>query len=169
MTVPLHCSEIVADELKSLLIPYGLRVCWVANHAPIPGSYWGESEAGLIGDMLWVRSDTPIHSALHEGSHFLCMDDARRASLHTDAGGEVLEECAVCYLQILLADRLTGVGRERMMQDMDTWGYTFRLGSAKRWFLEDASDARDWLFRQGFVDENGELLAPDRTFPHDSR
>jgi hypothetical protein len=31
------------------------------------------------------------------------------------------------------------------MADMDTWGYTFRLGSASAWFEHDADDARAWL------------------------
>jgi hypothetical protein len=50
------------------------------------------------------------------------MDAGRRRGLHTDAGGYDIEECTVCYLQILLADRLPGVGRGRRMQDMDTRG-----------------------------------------------
>ena len=73
------------------------------------------------------------------------MDPARRAALHTDAGGDYDEENAVCYLQILLADRLPGVGGERLMADMDRWGYSFRLGSARAWFERDADDARQWL------------------------
>ena len=39
-----------------------------------------------------------------------------------------------------------------MMRDMDDWGYTFRLGSAKRWFQEDAEDARQWLLEQQLID-----------------
>jgi hypothetical protein len=57
----------------------------------------------------------------------------------------------VCYLQILLADRLPGFGRARMLADMDAWGYSFRLGSARRWFEEDAQDARDWLLSHGLI------------------
>lgn len=124
---------------------------WGAE-SPIPGSYFGESEAGLIGNQLYVRADTPLHSALHEACHFICMDDARRAVLHTDAGGEYAEEDAVCYLQILLADEIPGFGRNRMFADMDTWGYTFRLGSARAWFEQDATDARDWLIHHGLID-----------------
>ena len=55
------------------------------------------------------------------------------------------EEDAACYLQILLADELHGVGRERLMADMDAWGYSFRLGSARAWFELDAEDARAFL------------------------
>ena len=45
----------------------------------------------------------------------------------------------------MLADALAGVGRERLMRDMDEWGYSFRLGSARAWFERDADDARAWL------------------------
>ena len=31
------------------------------------------------------------------------------------------------------------------MQDMDAWGYSFRLGSSRAWFESDADDARGWL------------------------
>jgi hypothetical protein len=40
---------------------------------------------------------------------------------------------------------------------MDAWGYTFRLGSAARWFDEDASDARQWLQREAIVRDDGSL------------
>ena len=52
-----------------------------------------------------------MHSVLHEASHYICMSPARRAQLDRDAGGDELEEAAVCYLQILLADELPAVGR----------------------------------------------------------
>jgi hypothetical protein len=38
------------------------------------------------------------------------------------------------------------------MRDMDAWGYSFRLGSAKAWFEVDADDARQWLLDQGLID-----------------
>lgn len=135
--------------LAALFARYGLAVAWVPAGADIPGSYWGEREAGLVRNTLYVRADTPLHSALHEGCHFVCADDARRASLDTDAGGDDLEECAVCYLSIVLADALPGLGRARMLADMDAWGYSFRLGSAARWFAEDATDAHAWLRARG--------------------
>jgi len=40
------------------------------------------------------------------------------------------------------------------MQDMDTWGYSFRLGSTQRWFESDAEDAQDCLRRYGLVTED---------------
>jgi hypothetical protein len=138
-------------ELALVLHQYGLALSLVAPEEQIPGSYWGDSEAGLKADMLYVRLDTPVHSALHEASHYICMTPERRAGLDTDAGGDTCEESAVCYLQILLADALPGVGRERLMQDMDEWGYSFRLGSTRAWFDEDAADAREWLRRHGIT------------------
>jgi hypothetical protein len=140
------------DQLRSLLSRFGMRTAVLAMRAKIPGSYWGESEAGLIGDTLYFRADTPVHSILHEACHFICMDSQRRAALERDAGGDHAEENGVCYLQILLADSVPGFGRERMLRDMDAWGYTFRLGSARRWFEEDAGDARAWLIEQGLID-----------------
>ena len=142
----------VRAPLQQLLARYGLRPDWLAPGTPIPGSYWGESEAGLIGDRLCLRDDTPVHSALHEAGHYVCMDGVRRCGLDTDAGGDYTEENGVCYLQLLLADYLPGIGRARLMADMDAWGYTFRLGSARAWFEHDAEDARDWLHRHGLID-----------------
>ena len=138
--------------LQVLLDRYGLDFQLVAACEIIPGSYWGEREAGLIGSRIFARLDTPVHSVLHEAAHFICMTPERRAGLDTDAGGDHAEENAVCYLQIILAQYLPNVGRERMCRDMDEWGYTFRLGSAAQWFDQDAEDARDWLMRHGVLD-----------------
>jgi hypothetical protein len=84
------------------------------------------------------------------------MDSQRRSRLDTDAGGGYDEENGVCYLQILLADHLAGMSAERMMQDMDTWGYSFRLGSTRAWFERDAEDARDWLIQHQLLDQSGQ-------------
>ncbi len=146
-------AQIVLPQLIELLARFGLRAVVVSDGAGIPGSYWGESEAGLIADQLYFRADTPLHSVLHEACHFVCMDSARRASLDRDAGGDYDEENAVCYLQILLADYISGFGRQRMCLDMDVWGYTFRLGSAQTWFEQDATDARRWLGMADLIDE----------------
>ncbi len=139
-------------ELGLLLDRYGLRLTLVAPSEVIPGSFWGEREAGLIGSQLYARLDTPVHSVLHEGAHYICMTPERRAGLDTDAGGDDAEENAVCYLQILLATVLSNVGAARMCSDMDQWGYTFRLGSAAAWFATDAADAREWLIRHALID-----------------
>ena len=146
MSVPdsriLCLSDVGIDALQALLVPTGLRVQAVADGQLIPGSHWGEPEAGLVGNELYVRLDTPVHSALHEAGHWLLMDESRRRQLHTDAGGTADEENAVCLLQFLLAVALPPMSRERMFKDMDAWGYTFRLGSTKAWYDHDADDAR---------------------------
>jgi hypothetical protein len=111
---------------------FGVELRQFAAGEMLPGSYWGESEAGLRANVLYVRADTPLHSLLHELSHYVCMSPERRVGLDRDAGGDDEEECAVCYLQILLSDELPMLGRERMLEDMDAWGYTFRLGSSRR-------------------------------------
>jgi hypothetical protein len=141
-------------SLQVLLERYGLALQLVAPDEVIPGSYWGEREAGLMGSKIFARLDTPVHSLLHESAHFICMTPERRAGLHSDAGGDHAEENAVCYLQIILADSLP-MGRRRMCRDMDDWGYTFRLGSAAEWFERDADDARDWLIEHGVLDVKG--------------
>jgi hypothetical protein len=141
-----------AQLLGVVLGRFGLKVCSVEPGNSIAGSHWGESEAGVIENRLYVRPDTPVHSVLHEAAHYICMDETRRTSLHTDAGGTHQEENAVCYLQILLAEEIRGCGRDRMMRDMDAWGYTFRLGSARAWFEQDADDARAWLSQHGIID-----------------
>jgi hypothetical protein len=68
-----------------------------------------------------------------------------RLRIHTDASDSQFEEDATCYLQLLLADEIPGFGIERAFADMDAWGYTFRLGSARAWFEQDAEDAADYL------------------------
>ncbi len=142
-----------ADALAALLSGYGMELVPVEAGQDIPGSFWGDEEAGLIENCLYARPDTPIHSILHEACHYICMDPERRAALDTDAAGDYDEENAVCYLQTLLADAIPGFGRERSFADMDAWGYSFRLGSARAWFEQDANDARDWLRREGLIDE----------------
>jgi hypothetical protein len=129
-----------------------MQLTLIAPEEQIPGSYWGDSEAGLRGDRLYARLDTPLHSVLHEAAHYVCMTPERRAGLDRDAGGDDLEESAVCYLQIVLADEIPGIGRERLMSDMDSWGYSFRLGSARAWFTSDAEDARAWLIGEEILD-----------------
>jgi hypothetical protein len=144
------------DTLESLLGRYGLNLQLQADGAAITGSFWGDSEAGVVGHDIFVRSDTPVHSLLHETCHVICMTSERREQLQTDAGGDDLEEAAVCYLQVVLSDEIDGVGRDRLMSDMDTWGYSFRLGNARTWFESDAEDARKWLIDNNLLSEDGQ-------------
>jgi hypothetical protein len=140
-----------SPSVRALVASFGATLEQLSPGQQLPGSFWGQSEAGLRGNVLYVRADTPLHSLLHELAHYVCMTEARRADLDRDAGGDDAEECAVCYLQILLADRIEGFGRALMLRDMDAWGYTFRLGSARAWFERDAADASRWLREQGVV------------------
>jgi hypothetical protein len=169
VTTPLPTPAVVLlsgvdrAALALLLARYGLTLALLAAGEEIPASYWGDSEAGLQGDSLLARLDTPLHSVLHEAGHYVCMTPERRAGLDRDAGGDDLEESAVCYLQVLFADELPNVGRERLFTDMDTWGYSFRLGSSRAWFEQDAEDARAWLQRHGIIGASGLLTGAPRS------
>ena len=151
----LRYGDINTATITRLLGRYGLKLTRVEPGMDIPGSFWGDEEAGLIGTQLLVRDDTPLHSILHESCHYICMDQHRRDGVHTDAGGDYDEENAVCYLQILLAEQVPELGRQRMFEDMDRWGYSFRLGSTNAWFDRDADDARQYLLSFDLVDEQG--------------
>ena len=149
---PILClRDIALGDAASLLSRHGLTLEPVADGDPIPGSYWGEPEAGIISTTVFARGDTPVHSMLHEACHLIVLPPERRAAVHTDATDSVAEEDATCYLQIVLADSLPGVGRARLIADMDAWGYTYRLGSTRAWFEQDADDARQWLVERGLL------------------
>ena len=147
----LTIADIGFDAVRSLLARHGLTLVEIDAGEPIPGSYWGEREAGVIAERVHARADTPVHSLLHEACHLIVAPAERRPHIHTDASDSQAEEDAACYLQIVLADSLPGVGRARVMADMDAWGYTFRLGCARAWFERDAEDARAWLLQRGLI------------------
>lgn len=147
-------ADLPPQALQNLLNPYSIQVKFVPNNEVIPGSFWGDSEAGIIKNNLYVRPETPVHSALHEACHYICLDSARRNALDTDAGGDYDEENAVCYLQILLGAKLPDCSADTIMRNMDSWGYTFRLGSASAWFYNDAEDAKHWLLKENLIDQN---------------
>ena len=152
----LRLGDVSTPRVAGLISRYGLELELITASSPIPGSYWGDEEAGLLGNQLLAREDTPLHSIFHETCHYVCMDSRRRQGLDTDAGGDYEEENGVCFLQILLADHMDGFGRERMCKDMDGWGYSFRLGSAKAWFTRDAEDARAFLQTHNLIDTDGQ-------------
>lgn len=153
----MQVQDVSRLALARLLDRFGLQLRLTAPDELIPGSYWGDSEAGLIGQDLYVRFDTPLHSVLHEAAHYICMSPERRIGLDRDAGGDDPEEEAVCYLQVLLADEIADFGRLRLFADMDAWGYSFRLGSACRWFEQDAGRAREWLLREHLIEASGHI------------
>ena len=154
----LTLADIEFPDVAALLARYGLQLCPVANGMPIPGSYWGDAEAGLIGSCVHARGDTPVHSLLHEAAHLIVLPTERREQVHTDATDSVEEEDAVCILQALLGDALPGVGRARVLGDMDAWGYTFRLGSAQAYFEHDAESSWRWLAARDLVDAGTRTL-----------
>lgn len=141
----LRLADLGMPAPTELLARYGLNLQRVPDGEPIPGSFWGDEEAGIIGTTVYARGDTPVHSLLHEACHLIVLPPERRAAVHTDATDSIEEEDATCYLQILLADQLPGVGSARLMADMDAWGYSFRLGSTAAWFERDAADALQFL------------------------
>lgn len=150
----LRLADIGYAAPTALLARYGLQLHRVDDDEPIPGSFWGDEEAGIIGTAVHARDDTPVHSLLHEAGHLIVLPPEQRLAVHTDATDSIEEEDATCYLQIVLADELPGVGRDRLMADMDAWGYSFRLGSTRAWFEQDAGNARQWLTERN-------LLPPD--------
>ena len=101
-----------------------------------------------------------MHSLLHEAAHLIVLPPERRALVHTDATDSIEEEDAVCVLQALLGDALPGVGAARVLADMDAWGYTFRLGSARAYVEHDAEEAWRWLQQRGLVSADRTLIAP---------
>ena len=155
----LRMRDIDSEQARHLLGLFALQLNILADGATIPGSFWGECEAGLIGSEVFVRSDTPVHSLLHEACHLMIIVPEKRALVHTDASDSEAEEDATCYLQLLLADYLSGFGFARACKDMDCWGYTFRLSSAQAWFESDAEDAVEFLIARGLIDFNQHIPA----------
>jgi len=141
----LRVGQLGFSAPAALLESFDLTLQRVADGEAIPGSFWGDEEAGIIGTTVYARDDTPVHSLLHEAGHLIVLPPEKRRDVHTDATDSIEEEDATCYLQIVLSDRLPGVGRDRLMADMDAWGYSFRLGSTRAWFDHDADDARAFL------------------------
>ena len=142
----LTLSGIDRPGVVRLLLGYGLELRVLPAAEPIAASYWGEREAGLRGNTLFARLDTPLHSILHEAAHYICMTPQRRAAL-----------------QLLLADALGRIGHERLCADMDAWGYSFRLGAAQAWFECDAEDSRAWLQQHGIIDPHSRLTGSLRS------
>ena len=156
MSEVLTVADIGHAALAEFLGRFGLELIVQPTDEAITGSFWGDAEAGIVGLSVFVRPDTPVHSFLHESCHLICMDGGRRGRLDRDAGGDDLEESAVCFLQIVLADHIDDVGRERIVADMDAWGYSFRLGSTRAWFENDADDAQQFLLNHNLIDAAGE-------------
>lgn len=147
----IRMHEVGFPAATKLLARFDLRLHKIPAGQVIPGSYWGDTEAGVIANAVYARNDTPVHSLLHEACHLIVLPQERRMAVHTNATDSIEEEDASCYLQIVLADELPGVGRTQLMADMDAWGYSFRLGSTCAWFEHDAAEARAFLQARGLL------------------
>jgi hypothetical protein len=151
-----YYENLNSASVKDLLNNYGIEVICLDTDNDIPYSFWGHPEAGRLGSKLYIRGDTPIHSVLHEACHFICMPAEQRFAEEVDAKGSAHEENATCYLQIILAEHISGYSRNQILKDMDDWGYSFRLGSARNWFIKDAEDAHEWLINEHIINSLGE-------------
>ncbi|HEU4813090.1 MAG TPA: hypothetical protein VFS99_02545, partial [Xanthomonadaceae bacterium] len=60
----LTLCDIDEPAVAALLASYGIALARVPDGASIPGSFWGEPEAGIIGCTVHARGDTPVHSLL---------------------------------------------------------------------------------------------------------
>ncbi|HEX7340238.1 MAG TPA: hypothetical protein VF271_09945, partial [Rhodanobacteraceae bacterium] len=90
----LRLHDLGFAEPSALLARFGLSLQRVAAGEPIPGSFWGDEEAGIIGTRVFARDDTPVHSLLHEACHLIVLPPERRPDVHTDATDSVEEEDA---------------------------------------------------------------------------
>ena len=90
----LTVADVRFAKLTQLLGRFGLSLHLLEDDVPVTGSFWGEPEAGIVERRVYVRSDTPVHSLLHEACHVICMDEQRRTGLERDAGGDDLEEAS---------------------------------------------------------------------------
>ncbi len=79
----MRLKDVSGGAVGRLLRRMGLDFERISGDEEIPGSYWGDEEAGLVGKRLYARSDTPLHSILHEACHYACMDESRSQSLHS--------------------------------------------------------------------------------------
>jgi hypothetical protein len=149
-------KQLTSQAIAPILARYQLQLSLVPDDKDIPYSFWGAPEAGRRHSVLYVRGDTPIHSILHEASHFVCMCESQRKKDAINVGGTAAEENATCYLQIILADCVDNIDRYQLMHDMDRWGYSFRLGSTARWFSADSEDAREWLLEKMIINQQNQ-------------
>ncbi len=152
-----YLEPLLKTSVQNILSHYGLSLQLVNIENEIPYSYWGTPEAGRKQNTLFAQTKTPLHSVLHEACHYVCMPAHHRTCKAIDAAGGVEEENATCYLQVLLAEHIDGYSSQLIMQDMDRWGYSFRLGSCSAWFDKDAEDVQAWLMQHKIINHNNQI------------
>src|SRR5690625_8003398 len=79
----LRLDELPPGAAENLLQRYGLNLQTVAEGQPIPGTFWGEPEAGIIGGTVAARPDTAGQSLPHEAGHPPARTPVRRPHIPT--------------------------------------------------------------------------------------
>ena len=62
-------ADVPLATIISLLQKFDLELVVEKDGVAITGSFWGDTEAGIVGRRVYVRNDTPVHSLLHEATH----------------------------------------------------------------------------------------------------
>jgi hypothetical protein len=106
----LRVGDPAHPSLVELVRRYGAELLQQALTPCCRAHTGARSEAGLRGRVVRARGP-PWHSVLHELSHYRVHDAGAAREPDRDAGGDDAEECAVCYLQIVLAS--AGAARAR--------------------------------------------------------
>ena len=57
-------TNVVRESLDEILSRYDLTLVVEKDGDAITGSFWGESEAGIVERNVFVRLDTPIRSKM---------------------------------------------------------------------------------------------------------
>ncbi len=136
---------------------YGARLERVPAGAAIPGSYWGDTEAGLdrqhrVRARRHARAFVPARAlSLHlHGRRAPCRARDRRRR-HATTRSAASATCRCCSP--------SGSTASAQRAACATWtrGATrFREGSARAWFDGDGAHARAWLLDHGLVDSAGQ-------------
>ncbi len=58
----LAVPDVPLASIEALLARYDLTLQLQADNEAITGSFWGDSEAGIVGQTVFVRNDTSVHS-----------------------------------------------------------------------------------------------------------
>jgi len=130
---------------------YGLSLHLVAPDEVIPARI-GASARRADGIQIFARLDTAGAFGAARGRPFYLHDAGTARRLGYRCRRRSCGRECVCYLQIILAQSLPNVGRERMCRDMDEWAIRSGWEAPRSGSIQDAEDARDWLMRHGVLD-----------------
>ena len=153
LQTPLTCCclrDIGFDDVAALLARYGLAARARRRRRADPRQLLGRTRSRPDRPRVHARDDTPVHSLLHEAAHLIVLppERARRAYRRHRFGRGRRRRLRAA----VAARRRPARRRPRaLMADMDAWGYTFRLGSARAYFERDAEDAGPGCSARGLV------------------